>query len=146
MALSHRTPVVWSLNSVTEQGDQPIHWARWIWLGSHHTLTGEARMPQNEHIELFQKRHGLRFDYHERQRKKEARAPKERARKAKDLIGLPAKLYAQKLHKEKILMKKTIAMHEQKDKKRKADDGQPQNAVPAYLLERDQVCSGSTQH
>lgn len=96
-------------------------------------------MPQNEHIELFQKRHGRRFDHEEKRRKKEARAPKERARKAKDLIGLPAKLYAQKLHKEKIVMKKTIAMHEQKDRKRKADDGMPQNAVPAYLLERDQV-------
>lgn len=96
-------------------------------------------MPQNEHIELFQKRHGLRFDHDERKRKKEARAPKERARKARKLIGLPAKLYAQKLHKEKIMMKKTIAMHEQKDKKRRADDGQPQNAVPAYLLERDQA-------
>ena len=37
-------------------------------------------------------------------------------------------------------MKKTIAMHEEKEQKHKADDGAPQNAVPAYLLERDQVC------
>lgn len=36
-------------------------------------------------------------------------------------------------------MKKTIAMHEEKEQKHKADDGAPQNAVPAYLLERDQV-------
>eukprot|EP00803_Ostreobium_quekettii_P006406 evm.model.scf_398.9 EVM.evm.TU.scf_398.9 scf_398:56347-58521(+) len=96
-------------------------------------------MPQNEHIELHQKRYGYRLDHHERKRKKEARAAKERSRKARRLIGLPGKLYAQKLHKEKILMKKTIAMHEEKDKKRRLDDGQPQNAVPAYLLERDQA-------
>ena len=31
-------------------------------------------MPQNEHIELHRKRHGYRLDYHERKRKKEARA------------------------------------------------------------------------
>ena len=31
-------------------------------------------MPQNEHIELFRKRHGQRLDHHEKKRKKEARA------------------------------------------------------------------------
>lgn len=36
-------------------------------------------------------------------------------------------------------MKKTIAMHEQKDKQRKADDGAKGSAVPAYLLEREQA-------
>lgn len=36
-------------------------------------------------------------------------------------------------------MKKTIAMHEERDKKHKADDGQQGSAVPAYLLEREQV-------
>jgi len=30
-------------------------------------------------------------------------------------------------------------MHEERDNKHKADDGVPQNAVPAYLLEREQV-------
>ena len=34
-------------------------------------------MPQNEHIELHRKRHGYRLDYHERKRKKEARAVSE---------------------------------------------------------------------
>lgn len=55
------------------------------------------------------------------------------------LAGLKGKLFAKKRHAEKALMKKTIAMHEEKDKKHKADDGAPQNAVPAYLLEREQV-------
>ena len=48
-------------------------------------------------------------------------------------------MFAKKRHQEKALMKKTIAMHEEKEQKHKADDGAPQNAVPAYLLERDQV-------
>ena len=53
--------------------------------------------------------------------------------------GLKGKMYAKKRHAEKALMKKTIAMHEERDNKHKADDGVPQNAVPAYLLEREQV-------
>ena len=40
-------------------------------------------------------------------------------------------------------MKKTIAMHEEKDNKTKSKDGVPKNAVPAYLLEREQVDSNS---
>lgn len=51
-------------------------------------------------------------------------------------------MFAKKRHQEKALMKKTIAMHEEKEQKHKADDGAPQNAVPAYLLERDQVRVG----
>ena len=53
--------------------------------------------------------------------------------------GLKGKMFAKKRHAEKALMKKTIAMHEERDNKHKADDGVPQNAVPAYLLEREQV-------
>ena len=41
------------------------------------------------------------------------------------------------------VMKKTIAMHEERDKEKKADDGQKGGAVPAYLLEREQVCGSS---
>lgn len=48
-------------------------------------------------------------------------------------------MLTKKRHAEKAQMKKTIAMHEEKDSKKKADDGAPQNAVPAYLLEREQV-------
>jgi len=62
-----------------------------------------------------------------------------RAQVARDSIGLKGKMLTKRRHAEKAQMKKTIAMHEEKDKKRKADDGAPQNAVPAYLLEREQV-------
>jgi len=63
-----------------------------------------------------------------------------RAEVARNSIGLKGKMLTKKRHAEKAQMKKTIAMHEEKDSKRKADDGAPQNAVPAYLLEREQVC------
>jgi ribosome biogenesis protein NSA2 len=98
-------------------------------------------MPQNEHIELHQKRYGYRLDYHEKKRKKEARSVKKRASTAKKLLGLKAKIFAKKRHAEKAVMKKTIAMHEERNNLHKADDGTPKNAVPAYLLEREQVGS-----
>jgi len=122
-------------------------------------------MPQGEHIELHRKRHGFRLDYHEKKRKKEARGVHKRAAFAQKAIGLQAKLYrcagrraaaacagslrragndlapgrSKKRHAEKATMKKTIAMHQQRDNKHKADDGAPQSAVPAYLLEREQA-------
>ena len=80
-----------------------------------------------------------RLDAPEKRRKKEAREVHKRAEYARNAIGLKGKMFAKKRHAEKALMKKTIAMHEEKDKKHKADDGAPQNAVPAYLLEREQV-------
>lgn len=74
-------------------------------------------MPQNEHIELWQKRHGKQLDHYERKRKKEGRAAHKRAEKAKKLIGFKAKLYNKQRRKEKIEMKKKILMHEKKDTK-----------------------------
>ncbi|XP_033120643.1 ribosome biogenesis protein NSA2 homolog [Anneissia japonica] len=94
-------------------------------------------MPQNEHIELHRKRHGYRLDYHERKRKKEAREPHERAHKAKMLTGIKAKMYNKKRHSEKIQMKKTIKMHEERKTKKRTNDEVPEGAVPAYLLDRE---------
>uniref|UniRef100_A0AAX7V258 Ribosome biogenesis protein NSA2 homolog n=1 Tax=Astatotilapia calliptera TaxID=8154 RepID=A0AAX7V258_ASTCA len=94
-------------------------------------------MPQNEHIELHRKRHGYRLDHHERKRKKESREAHERSHKAKKMIGLKAKLYHKQRHAEKIQMKKTIKMHEQRKTKQKNDDKTPEGAVPAYLLDRE---------
>jgi ribosome biogenesis protein NSA2 len=59
-------------------------------------------MPQNEHIELAVKRHGRRLDHEERARKKEARAPRKRAERAKKLRGLKAKLYNKERFTEKV--------------------------------------------
>ncbi|KAG2445885.1 hypothetical protein HXX76_000489 [Chlamydomonas incerta] len=96
-------------------------------------------MPQNEHIELAQKRYGKRLDHDERKRKKQAREVHKRSAYAQKALGLKGKMFAKKRHQEKATMKKTIAMHEERDNKHKAQDGAPQNAVPAYLLEREQV-------
>lgn len=96
-------------------------------------------MPQNEHIELHRKRYGRQLDHEERARKKEARSVKKRAAFAQKALGIKGKMFAKQRHAEKATMKKTIAMHEEKDKKHKADDGTQGAAVPAYLLEREQV-------
>lgn len=94
-------------------------------------------MPQNEHIELHQKRYGFRLDYHERKRKKESRMAHENAAKARKLRGIKAKLHNKKRHSEKVQMKKTIKMHEERDTKQKKTEEVPEGAVPAYLLDRE---------
>lgn len=94
-------------------------------------------MPQNEHIELHRKRYGYRMDYHERKRKKEARAGKDLSKKSQKLRGIKAKLFHKKRHSEKVQMKKTIKMHEERQTKQKTDDKVPDGAVPAYLLDRE---------
>lgn len=78
---------------------------------------------------------GRRLDYEERKRKKEARLPKIRAKKAQQLRGLKAKLYNKERRNEKIQMKKKIQAHEEKKVKKqteKVEDG----ALPTYLLDR----------
>ncbi len=96
-------------------------------------------MPQGEHIELHRKRHGQKFDHHERKRKKEAREVHKRSQFAQKVRGLKSKIYTKKRHAEKATMKKTIAMHQERDNKHKAEDGAKAGAVPAYLLDREQV-------
>jgi ribosome biogenesis protein NSA2 len=96
-------------------------------------------MPQGEHIELHRKRYGRQLDHEERTRKKEARSVKKRAAMAQKALGIKGKMFAKERAKEKATMKKTIAMHEERDKKHKADDGNKGTAVPSYLLEREQV-------
>jgi ribosome biogenesis protein NSA2 len=94
-------------------------------------------MPQNEHIELHRKRYGRRLDYHEKKRKKEGRAAHELSKKAKKLRGLKAKLFNKKRHAEKIQMRKSIKMHDERKTKQKAKDEVPEGAIPAYLLDRE---------
>lgn len=94
-------------------------------------------MPQNEYIELHRKRHGYRLDYHERKRKKEAREPHKRSKEARMTTGIRAKLMHKRRHAEKVQMKKTIKMHEERKTKKKNDDEVPEGAVPAYLLDRE---------
>mmetsp|Transcript_38972 Transcript_38972/g.122081 ORF Transcript_38972/g.122081 Transcript_38972/m.122081 type:complete len:262 (-) Transcript_38972:266-1051(-) len=97
-------------------------------------------MPQHEHIELHKKRHGVRMDEMERSRKRQAREPHRIAKVARRSHGLAAKLFNQKRYKEKATMRKTLAMHEERNNKHanknKDDDA---TALPAYLLDREGV-------
>ncbi|XP_065836738.1 ribosome biogenesis protein NSA2 homolog [Oscarella lobularis] len=95
-------------------------------------------MPQNEYIEQAIKRHGRRLDYHEKKRKKLARAPHTIALKAKKYHGLKAKMYNKQRLSAKIQMKKAIKAHEKKDVRVKNADSAPKGAVPPYLLDREQ--------
>lgn len=94
-------------------------------------------MPQNEHIELSIKRHGRQFDHDERLRKKEAREGHRKSLFAQKVRGIKAKLYNKKRYAEKAKLKKTLAMHEERDSKSKTNEMPEGTARPAYLLDRE---------
>ena len=98
-----------------------------------------SSQPQNEHIELHQKRFGRRLDHDERKRKREARLVHTRAAFATKVRGLRAKLYNKVRYAEKATMKKTIAMHDERDNKHKNAQTVQKGAVPAYLMDRENV-------
>ncbi|KAL0249694.1 hypothetical protein GEMRC1_004922 [Eukaryota sp. GEM-RC1] len=75
-------------------------------------------------------------------RKKEAREPHRIAKEAKSVHGLHAKLLNKKRFKEKAQMRKLINQHEKRDTSRTVDDNVPEGAVPAYLLDRENVSRG----
>ena len=71
-------------------------------------------------------------------RKKEARSVHKKSATAQKLHGFKAKLFNKKRHSEKIQMKKTIKMHEERNNKHKtADEPVQDGAVPSYLLDRE---------
>ncbi|KAA8497326.1 Ribosome biogenesis protein NSA2-like [Porphyridium purpureum] len=101
-------------------------------------------MPQGDYIDEHRKKYGRRFDYEEKERKKEARSVRVVASKAHSLTGIKAKLYNKQRFKEKAIMKKKINMHQQRNKKNKdadasADKDVKKGAVPGYLLDREEV-------
>ncbi|KAI3409966.1 Ribosome biogenesis protein [Globodera pallida] len=98
-------------------------------------------MPQNEHIELHRKRYGRKLDHEERTRKKLARAVHERSKVAKTLRKGKAKLYHKKRYSEKVQMRKLIKEHEEK-KQKGPTDNRTEEAVPAYLLDRQKQTAG----
>merc|ERR1712189_75402 len=73
----------------------------------------------------------------EKKRKKEAREGHERAAKEKKVRGIKAKIYHKERHAQKVQMKKTIKMHEEKLSKKKKEEKVKDGAVPAYLLDRE---------
>ena len=97
-----------------------------------------AAMPQNEYMEQHRKREGRRLDHEERERKKEARSAHKKARFAKKVLGIKAKLHAKQRHAEKVQMKKLIKQHEEGQGKKKKEQKQEEGAMPAYLLDREE--------
>ena len=65
--------------------------------------------------------------------------PHVQAAKARKLRGLKAKMYNKKRYSEKVQMKKTIKMHDEKTSKQKGQEPAREGAVPAYLLDRQEV-------
>jgi len=96
-------------------------------------------MPQNDYMDEFTKKYGKRMDHEERERKKKSRLPHKRSAMEQKMHGLRAKLYHKKRHSEKIEMKKTLRMNEQKDSKNNEGDVVKDGAVPAYLLDRQET-------
>ncbi|XP_061399409.1 ribosome biogenesis protein NSA2 homolog [Musca vetustissima] len=92
-------------------------------------------MPQNEYMERHRKLYGRRLDYEERKRKKEARLPKERARKARKLRGIKAKIFNKERRNEKIQIKKKIQSHQEKKVTKQIKDVED-GAIPHYLMDR----------
>ncbi len=90
-------------------------------------------------MELFKKRFGQRMDAEERKRKKEARSVHEVAKKSQQLHGIKGKLHAKQQYKEKAKMKKAIKAHEEKDAKVTTPKNTEEGAIPAYLMDRNEV-------
>lgn len=99
-------------------------------------------MPQNEHIELYHKRHGRRLDYEERLRKKRARTGHGMSKASKTLRGQKAKLFHKKRYSEKVEMRKLMKQHEEKQQTSSIEKNE-EGALPAYLLDRQQEISGT---
>merc|ERR1711957_1019969 len=95
--------------------------------------------PQNDHMDLFKKRYGSRFDAEEKARKKEARKVHEVSNQSQNLTGIKGKLHAKERYKEKAKMRKAIKAHEEKDAKVETPKQAQDGAIPAYLLDRNEV-------
>lgn len=96
-------------------------------------------MPQNDHIELHQKRYGRRLDHTERTRKREARSVHEKAHYAKKVTGLKAKMLSKQRYREKAEMKKKVKQFQERESREKVVDKGPKNAVPGFLMDRSEA-------
>ncbi len=97
-------------------------------------------MAQGDYIELAEKRHGKRLDHDERARKKAARSNHLQSKINKKVRGLRAKQFNKKRYSEKAEIKKKIKAHKEGQNKQKAAPKQEdKDAVPAYLLDREDM-------
>lgn len=70
-------------------------------------------------------------------RKREAREAHKASAVAQKTHGLKAKMLNKKRRTEKIQMKKTLKQHEERDIKAASTSAEPDQALPTYLLDRD---------
>jgi hypothetical protein len=103
------------------------------------SLCNSQQQPQHEHMERHKKLHGVRMDKMERDRKREARKVHKVSAFAQKSFGWTAKMFNQKRFKEKAALRKTINMHQEGSNKHANDDAVTDGAVPAYLLDRENV-------
>jgi len=66
----------------------------------------------------------------------------ETSQKAQSLRGIKAKLYNKKRYAEKVQMRKTIKMHQEKERQSTTKKNRDESAIPAYLLDREQETRG----
>ena len=90
-------------------------------------------------MERHRKRHGVRMDAMERERKREARKAHKLSEFAQKAFGLRAKMFNAKRFKEKATLRKTLSLHQEGSNKHANDDKVTDGAVPAYLLDREEV-------
>ncbi|KAL5581555.1 hypothetical protein UlMin_013997 [Ulmus minor] len=93
------------------------------------------------HIDLHRKRYGYCPEHFERKHKKEAREVHKRPATAQKALGIKGKMFAKKRYAEKMMISflcvNKLAMHEESSTKCKVDDDVHDEAVLAYLLDRD---------
>ncbi|RAL43806.1 unnamed protein product [Cuscuta campestris] len=94
-------------------------------------------MPQGDHIDLHRKRNGYRHDHFERLRKKKAREVHKHSQIAQKTLGIKGKMISKENYRNKALMKKTLAMHEESATRKKVDDEVHEGAIPSYLMDRE---------
>lgn len=92
-------------------------------------------MPQNDYIEEFIKKHGHKFNYAEKKRKKKEREKNATKRLAQSLKGIKAKIFAQKQRVAKIEERRKVRVQAA------ATGGcvaaGPGVAIPGFLMDRD---------
>ena len=104
-----------------------------------HNYNIDERQPQHEYMEKHKKLHVVRMDKMEMDRKREARGVHKLSEYAQKSFGLRAKMFNQKRFKEKAALHKTLALHNECSNKHANVDAVTDGAVPAYLLDREEV-------
>lgn len=94
-------------------------------------------MPQNDFIELHQKRFGKRLDEEERSEKKKAREKTIISRLAKNLRGIKAKIFSNDRRKQKAEMKKTVNTFDESKVADKAAKKLGNEPIPFYLMDEE---------